>query len=206
MDKSNHHIVCALFLTGVLCACGSGTLSPSDQEASITAKVMTAIQPTSLLVISPTSTLTPSPQESPILSPTSTLFPNPTRPANVNVPLCYDSLFIADVTIPDGTILAPEENFVKTWKVKNTGTCGWTTSFAIGFSYGNLMSGNDTTLPNSVDAGDSIDIAVDLTAPKATGWYGGWWRLKNESGLFFGDFVYVSILVSDGQETSTPIS
>jgi len=62
----------------------------------------------------------------------------------MNVPLCYDSLFLVDVTIPDGTIMAPEEKFVKTWKFKNTGTCGWTTSFAIGFSYGTLMSGNDT--------------------------------------------------------------
>jgi hypothetical protein len=205
MDKSNH-IVCVLFLTGVLCACSSGTLSPSGQEASTTAAGMTAIQTTSLFVISPTSTLTLASQESPIPTPTFTVFPNPTRPPIVNVPRCNDSLFLVDVTIPDGTILAPEENFVKTWRVKNTGTCGWTTSFALGFSYGNLMSGNDATLPNSVDAGDSIDISVDLTTPKATGWYGGWWRLRNESGLFFGDFVYVSILVSDGQETSTPSS
>ncbi|MGD0173291.1 MAG: NBR1-Ig-like domain-containing protein [Anaerolineales bacterium] len=206
MDKSNHHIVCALFLTVILCACGSGTSSPSNHEASITAAGMTAVQITSLFVMSPTSTLSRAPQESPILSPTFTLSLNPTRPPIRNVPACYDSLFLEDVTIPDGTIMAPEENFVKTWKFKNTGTCGWTTSFAIGFSYGNLMNGNDTALPNSVDTGDSVDIAVDMTAPKTTGWYAGWWRLKNESGLYFGDFVYVSILVSNGQETSTPIS
>jgi hypothetical protein len=206
MDKSIRHIVCALFLTVILCACGPGTSSPSNQEASITAAVMTAIQTTSLYVTSSTSTLSPAPQESPILSPTFTLSPNPTRPLIGNIPVCYDSLFLVDVTIPDGTIMAPEEEFVKTWKFKNTGTCGWTTSFGIGFSHGNLMSGNDTALHNSVDTGDSVDIAVDMTAPKATGWYGGWWRLKNDSGLYFGDFVFVSILVSDGQETSTPIS
>jgi hypothetical protein len=198
MEKSNRHIVCALFLTGILCACGSGASSPSGQEASITAAVMTAVRTTSLFVPSPTPGLSPASQESPILSPTFQLPPNSTSALTRKAPLCNDSLFLVDVTIPDGTILRPEENFAKTWKVKNTGTCKWTISYAIGFAYGNAMRGTETKLPNSVDPGASVDIALNLTAPKATGWYGGWWRLKNGPGDYFGDFVYVSILVSDG--------
>ncbi len=204
MEKSNHHIVCALSLTGILCACGSGTSSPPVQEPSITPAVMTAVQITSLLDPSPTSELSPASQESPILSPTFELSPNPTSALTQKAILCNDSLFVEDVTIPDGTILAPEEDFVKTWKYKNTGACKWTTSYKIGFAYGNEMRAIETKLPNSVDPGASVDISLKMTAPKATGWYGGWWRLKSESGVYFGDFVYVSIRVSDGQETSTP--
>jgi hypothetical protein len=205
MEKSNHYIVGALFLTGILCACSSGTSSPSIQEASSTAAVATAVRTTSLFVPSPTSASSPASQESPILSPTSPLSSNPTNALTRKAPLCNDSSFLDDVTIPDGTILAPGENFVKTWKFKNTGTCTWTISYAIGFAYGNAMRGTATKLPNSVNPGASIDISLDMAAPNATGWYSGWWRLKTESGDFFGDFVYVSILVSDGRETSTPI-
>jgi hypothetical protein len=199
MEKSNHHIVYTLFLTGILCACGSGTSSPSDQEPSITAMVTTAVQTTSLFVPSPTFTLSPASQESPILSPTLELSPNPTDALTGKAPLCNDSLFLDDMTIPDGTILAPEENFVKTWRFKNFGACKWTTSYAIGFAFGDAMRGTETKLPNSVDPGAYVDIAVNMTAPKAAGWYGGWWRLKNGFGDYFGDFVYVSIQVSAGQ-------
>ncbi len=122
-------------------------------------------------------------------------------------PLCNDSMFVDDVTIPDGTVVKPEEEFVKTWRFKNTGTCRWTTSYAIGFSHGHAMSGTKTknVLPNSVDPGYTVDVSIKMTAPKDNGWYGGWWRLRNEAGDYFGDFVFVSILVSDGTETTTPV-
>jgi hypothetical protein len=224
MEESNRHIVCALFLTGILCACGSGASTASGQEASIASAATPTIQPTLDFLPSPISTTTtavpitsedvpsstsepgPGPQESPVLSPTLDLTPNPTRLTTIKAPLCNDSLFVVDVTIPDGTIVAPGTDFVKTWRVRNTGTCGWTTSYAIGFAYGNAMNGIDTKLPKSVNSGGEVDLSVKMTAPQANGWYGGWWRLRNETGSYFGDFVYVSILVSNGQETSTPSS
>lgn len=204
MEYSKTHIVCSLFLTGILCACGSGASSPSDQKASITAAAMTAAQATPNSIPSPTAALIPISQESPIFSPTSQLTPNPTYALTRKTPRCNDSSFLSDVTIPDGTVFKPGVNFSKTWKFKNTGACGWTTAYKIVFSYGNAMSGTDTALPKSVASGGEVDVAVDLTSPKTNGWYGGWWRLNNGSGDYFGDFVYVSILVSDGQETSTP--
>ncbi len=204
MEYSKNHIVCALFLTGILCACGSGASSLSDQKASLTAAAMTAVQPTPINVASPTTALIPISQESPIFSPTPQLSPNPTFALTGKTPRCNDSLFLSDVTIPDGTIFKPRENFSKTWKFTNTGACSWTTAYKIVFSYGYAMSGTDTKLPKSVVPGGEVDVTVDMTSPKTNGWYGGWWRLTSEAGDPFGDFVYVSILVSDGQETSTP--
>jgi hypothetical protein len=141
MEKNNRCIVCVLFLAGILCACGSGASSPPDQGASPTAAATAAGQTPSPVVPSPTSESNPEPQESPV-SPAEELSPNPTQAFTGKIPLCNDSLFVDDVTIPDGTVLAPEEKFVKTWKFKNFGACQWTTSYAIGFAYGDERNRN----------------------------------------------------------------
>jgi hypothetical protein len=119
----------------------------------------------------------------------------------VNNPVCDDSAFVSDVTIPDKTVIDAGDSFIKTWKFRNTGTCGWTTSYAIASGGGNAMSGTETKLPDAVDAGDEVDVSVDMVAPTANGTYVGFWRLKNADGFFFGDAVYVQIVVSNGEDT-----
>ncbi len=37
----------------------------------------------------------------------------------------FDSAFVADVTVPEGTEIPPGKSFTKTWRVRNTGTCPW---------------------------------------------------------------------------------
>lgn len=111
---------------------------------------------------------------------------------------CNDAVYVVDVAIPDGTTLAPGEIFTKTWRLKNIGYCQWTTSYAIGYAYGVQMDGTDTKLPNTVDPGDKVDVSVVMIAPKDIGWYTGWWRLKTDTGVYFGEFIYVSIQVASG--------
>jgi hypothetical protein len=138
--------------------------------------------------------------------------PEPTIPASGTVrpagtptgPRCDDSQFLEDVTIPDGTTLKPGETFKKTWRLKNTGVCTWTTNYKIGFAYGEQMHGVDTKLSNSVSPGAIADISVTLTAPLFNFWYGSWWRMKNDHGENFGDFVYVSVIVAEGLPYPTP--
>lgn len=36
-----------------------------------------------------------------------------------------NSIFLADVTIPDGTVMTPGARFTKTWEVQNVGTVTW---------------------------------------------------------------------------------
>ena len=38
---------------------------------------------------------------------------------------CDNSAYVSDVTIPDGTEVAPGEAFTKTWALVNTGNCTW---------------------------------------------------------------------------------
>jgi hypothetical protein len=203
MDTSFPRIVCALFLTGTLWACGSGAAPSPDLTAPAAAQITPTQPPPSDGVQSPSAT-TPEPQENPPPSSASPPTDNPTLPPNVHPQLCNDSLFLEDVTIPDMSVLKPGEHFVKTWKFRNTGSCRWTTSYAIGYSHGEAMGGVDTKLPYAVAPGGEADVSVEMTAPLVNGWYGGFWRLKSDTGSFFGDFVYVSIMVSDGSEISTP--
>ncbi len=117
---------------------------------------------------------------------------------------CDNSAFIGDVTIPDGTILTPGQDFQKTWKLQNTGSCGWSTSYRLVFVSGEAMHGASTRVGSSVPPGSRTDVSVDLTAPGSAGTYSGTWRMQDDSGQLFGTFVTVVIKVRGGGATVTP--
>jgi hypothetical protein len=84
-------------------------------------------------------------------------------------------------------IFLPEVDFVKTWRVKNTGTCTWTPDYELVYVDGSLMGPNrEVALPDFVLPGEIVDISVDLTTPFGEGTYRGNWILRNEEGTQFG--------------------
>lgn len=100
---------------------------------------------------------------------------------------CDRAQFIADVTVPDGTVFNPGVTFIKTWRLKNVGTCTWTTSYAMIFDTGDKMGGPDAVnLPKSVAPGQTVDMTVNLTAPSTAGSYRGYWKFRNANGIPFG--------------------
>jgi hypothetical protein len=100
---------------------------------------------------------------------------------------CDWAQFVADVTVPDGTNFAPGAAFKKTWRLKNIGTCTWTTSYSLVFDSGERMGGpTPVNLPVTVAPGQTVDLTVDMTAPSAAGVYIGYWKFKNASGGLFG--------------------
>jgi len=111
---------------------------------------------------------------------------------------CYGLSFVSDVTIPDNTPVTPGQAFTKTWKVKNAGSCAWDAGFKFAFTGGEQMGGATFTLPSAVAAGAVYDISVPLTAPSKTGTLRGNWRMQTASGQFFGDEVYVQVVVGGG--------
>ncbi|MGB3699634.1 MAG: NBR1-Ig-like domain-containing protein [Anaerolineales bacterium] len=96
--------------------------------------------------------------------------------------------FITDVTFPDGSIVSPGSSFIKTWRIKNVGTCTWNSEYALVFESGDAMSGpayqqlTDIHIP----PGESIDISVQLTAPDTPGTYRGDWKFRGPYGDIFG--------------------
>jgi hypothetical protein len=159
---------------------------------------------TPTLPVPPTSMMSP--------TPSSTNFPafGFTQPATQNQPTaqngsgCNNSIYIRDVTIPDGTILAPGTNFVKTWMFQNTGTCTWDTNYQLIFITGQQMGGKATKLTNSVAPYQQAQVSVSLTAPSVVGNYTGYWRLADGQGNSFGGSVTVVIVVSNSAPTITP--
>jgi hypothetical protein len=111
---------------------------------------------------------------------------------------CYGLSFVSDVTIPDNTPVTSGQSFTKTWKVKNAGSCAWDAGFKFSFTGGEQMGGTTYTLPSSVAAGAVTDISVAMTAPNKTGTLRGNWRMSTAGGQFFGDEVYVQVVIGGG--------
>ena len=107
---------------------------------------------------------------------------------------CTDrAQFIADVTVPDGTRFDPGATFTKTWRLRNIGTCTWTTGYSMVFNSGEQMgSTTSVPMPSSVAPGQNVDVSVNLTAPNAAGHYIGYWRFKNAGGALFGIGLYAN--------------
>lgn len=101
--------------------------------------------------------------------------------------LCNAAAFVADVTVPDGTTFNPGAFFVKTWRLKNTGTCTWSKYYGLVFTSGSQLGApTSVSMPVSVAPGQMVDITVNMKAPTAPGSYRGYWMLKNASGVKFG--------------------
>ncbi len=112
--------------------------------------------------------------------------------------------FVADVTVPDDTEFAPGAAFIKTWRMRNTGTCEWETGTQLVRISGNPLGGPDTVSVPSLAADANIDISVNLTAPAAPGTYRSDWRLQSPDSTAFGTQVYVQIVVP-APATATPV-
>ncbi len=101
--------------------------------------------------------------------------------------LCDWAGFVMDVTVPDGTVLAPNTPFIKTWRLRNIGTCTWTTAYALQFVSGDLLSAPAlVNLPQEVAPGQTVDVSVQMSSPAVAGHYRGYWKLSNAAGTLFG--------------------
>ena len=134
---------------------------------------------------SPTPTLSVSnPTGTPIVINTYTSVP-PLSP--VPQSRCDAAAFVSDVTYPDGTNVPLGAGFTKIWRLKNTGTCTWNSSYALVFISGERFSApTAVSLPTSVGPGQTVDLAVNMTAPSQSGRYRGFWKLRNASNVLFG--------------------
>ena len=106
----------------------------------------------------------------------------------VPIPTCTDqATYVEDVTIPDGTYIAPEKVFEKVWRLKNTGTCTWTQDYSLVFEGGDhLGAQDDVSFPREVLPGNTVDLSMTMQAPETNGSYKGYWMLRNSKETLFG--------------------
>lgn len=105
----------------------------------------------------------------------------------VPVSRCDAAEFVSDVTYPDGSNVTLGGTFTKIWRLKNTGTCTWTTGYAFVFVSGEGFNAPAAvSMPTNVGPGQTVDLAVNLTAPSQSGHFRGFWKLRNASNVLFG--------------------
>jgi ABC-type amino acid transport substrate-binding protein len=118
---------------------------------------------------------------------------------------CRDGMaWVADLTYADNGMksppaLQPGQAFVKTFRLRNIGTCTWDPGYALTFVQGSSpmaqMRGGPVQLQSSVPAGAEDDISLSLVAPTSPGMYVGTWEMRNKSGVAFGERLSVGIVV-----------
>jgi hypothetical protein len=209
--KTQSKLIVMILLVFILAACGGNTTSTPEMDVlslAQTAAAQTLVAQTS----TPPATATLFPTALPTLGALPTFVSvSPTLQSVTSYTVsgstangCNNAAFVSDVTIADGTILAPSESFTKTWEFQNTGTCYWDEDFLIMFLSGTDMDSETTEIDQDVLTGSTGDISVYLTAPNTEGTYTGYWRMADSDGNAFGESVYVMIVVSGDAATATP--
>jgi hypothetical protein len=174
-------------------ACSLGGTGASNESTPVA-----QVQPSEV----PQATTVPPADSQPTLTPAP---PTETPPSGSGPSGCVLSAqYVADVTIPDNTVLAPNASFVKTWRVKNNGTCSWDAGYQLVYAEGTQMSGPAGVNVNSTAPGANVDISVNLVAPGAPGTYTGKWRLKASNGAIFGGLTVVIVVPEPPTDTPTP--
>lgn len=179
-----------------------------DEEKVTAEKIYTSVAAslTAQAASQPTSTLTPPATATTQATKESLVIPTLAQlaPTEISNPVgCDNSAYIGDITIEDGSLISPGKTFTKTWRVQNTGSCDWNSSYQLSFSSGEIMGGTASYVPFVIPAGKQVDLSVNLVAPTNLGTYKGYWILKNASGATFGSRLYVEIQVATNTATVT---
>lgn len=210
MKTTRTTLFLSLIFMLALGACNLPGSGPSEAERAAAVQTSAAetvsVQLTQNAALTPSATETPTPSDTPTPSNTpevtNTVAPTSGSPGS-GAGGCDAMAFVADVTVPDGENIAPNTAFVKTWRLRNSGTCTWNTNYSVIFSSGNSMGGPATqALTSSVAPGATVDISLNLTSPTNEGEYTGYWQFRNSSGQNFGSF-YVQINVTSSGSSST---
>jgi len=122
--------------------------------------------------IPPTATLDPS---------TTSTVPAGTGTASAGASCKDAAVLLEDVTVPDNAVMQRGEKFTKTWRFANTGKCNWS-GYTISFVAGDRMETADSAPIPQTEAGKTVDVSVELTAPSIDGAYTGFFELKNANG------------------------
>lgn len=123
----------------------------------------------------------------------------------------FSVAFVEDVTVPDGFPLAPSTQFIKIWKLKNTGTSTiprtCTLKYVGGENFGmsvNNLEERNVKLSKDVGPGEEFNVSVSLRTPDEVGRSCvGYWRMAKPDGETFGHRLWTEIKVVDAERESS---
>lgn len=111
-------------------------------------------------------------------------------------PSSDDAAFGSDLSLPDGSIVSPNQSLTKTWRLQNSGFTTWGSGYQLVFLRGDRMGAPAFINVPSTAPGQNVDLSVTITAPSTPGIYKGYWRLRNPQGTYFGPEIWVSLEVA----------
>ena len=191
----------------------SATVTPEAQTATAGALLVKAGSPTvpQQGATLPTSTFTAVATNTPVPSATQPASTATNVPTATNTPIpCNLATFVADVNYADGSQLQTGTGFTKTWRLKNIGSCTWTSSYQMVFASGDAMNAAAAVqlTAGTVPPNGTVDVSIAMTAPASAGTYKAFFKLKAPDGTLFGigssgqDAFWVQIV--SVAPTSTP--
>ena len=199
MKKSISRLITTFILFAVsLVACNLPASTPTSlpdlaqtQAAETIQALFTNPAPTATIAILPATSVPETPLEAtatPGEAATATATQPPTATSSPTPGNCTNQIdFVDDITVPDDTAFLPGQIFTKTWRLRNTGTCTWTTAYALVFVNGNSLNATSPSpLVASIPPQTDLDISVTMTAPGVPGTYTSNWMLSEPSGTTFG--------------------
>ena len=198
-------LICACLESSWLAGC-NGAATPAPASTSLPGTITPSVQPTNTrapenpagkptLYVPPSAVpgatqagLLPGPTASP------TGLAEPVLPTVT--PTCTnDLLFLEDLTIPDGTKVAPGALIDKRWQVQNSGTCNWDERYSLRLFNGPSLSAPETQALFPARGGAQAVIRMLLTAPVEPGSYRSAWQAYDAQGQPFGQPVFIQIVV-----------
>src|SRR5512143_978556 len=191
-----------LLIAVLLSACGAAATpsEPTPDVAAVrTSAASTVVSQFTLTAaaFTPTPSL-PTETPPPVATNTATTAPlaQVTNAQGTTVALCDSLEFVSDVNIPDDTSMSPGQDFVKTWQVKNNGSCPWGAGYKLVYAgYTDDMKGQFQPLSGVIQPGVETQVSVQFKAPAKTGEYLSAWQMENPSGVTFPQIIFVKILV-----------
>jgi hypothetical protein len=182
-------------LAATAAARATATFTPVPPTATYTLP-----PPTALPLPSPTVVYYYPSATAVIYTPNLTPLPTGTQPtATVNPSVlgfgCNNLAFVRDVNYPSGTAVKAGENFTKTWKVMNNGTCDWLYQYSLEFLSANYPESGSVKLGRIVTVNDWAEVSINLDARKNPGTYTSYWRMSDGAGHMFGTTLAVSYVV-----------
>jgi hypothetical protein len=171
------------------------TLS-QGQISTLSAQTMNAILlQTQAAAANTTPGVLPAGTDAPLPPPPTATWTNPPPPAATDMPTvtqtplpCNWAQFVSDVTVVDNWETTPNDHFTKTWRLRNIGSCTWTSGYSLVFDHGDQMNAPaaQQLTAGTVAPGATVDVSVELLSPAAAGTYQGYFKLRASDSTIFG--------------------
>ncbi|KAK7814821.1 hypothetical protein U0070_026322 [Myodes glareolus] len=102
---------------------------------------------------------------------------------NISVP---SMSFVEDVTIGEGESIPPDTQFVKTWRIQNSGSEAWPPGVCLKYVGGDQFGHVNMVMVRSLEPQEIADVSVQMCSPSRAGMYQGQWRMCTATGLYYG--------------------